>query len=591
MPDFELDQAQLIELICERPQSFSWFLGAGASRSAGLPTAWDVLWTMKRRHYSTQENQDISRQDLQNDAIRARIQSYMESRGFPAEWADEEYPLYFEKIFGDDRERQRRYIRTLLAEDKVKLSIGHRVMGALIAMKLCRILFTTNFDSVVEKAVAEVGGSSLSAYSLDGAHNAVQALNNEEYPLYCKLHGDFRYDNIKNLPTDLATQNADLSACLVNAASRFGFVVCGYSGRDKSIMQLFAAALDQPNPFPHGLYWTYVGSGLAPAVTDFLDRARKKNIKAHAVPIETFDSLLSRIWRRTEQKPAALQKRVQRGELTAVNIPLPGAGNATPILRLNALPLHELPKQCQALEFTRDMDWADLRKAQRDAQTPILFTKADITWCWGSPDDIRTTFGSNLRTIKDRDLPAEIDAPHNLNVKALLEDALSVALARDRPLLSRSGRSGTALIIDRHAQDVGAQHPLFKVVGKTGGDIAGLMTEPTDEHPEQDQVAWAECVYLTIERRNGVIWLLLDPDIWIWPQRARRSATDFLDERRADRFNAKFNSILDAWIDILFDGQARNSEAPFTAYEGETSASNPSFVIGNRSGYSRRRKA
>jgi hypothetical protein len=83
MPGKELDQAQLSELICERPQNFSWFLGAGASRSAGLPTASDVLWIMKRRYYSTQEHQDISRQDIQNDAIRARIQSFMVSRGFP----------------------------------------------------------------------------------------------------------------------------------------------------------------------------------------------------------------------------------------------------------------------------------------------------------------------------------------------------------------------------------------------------------------------------------------------------------------------------------------------------------------------------
>jgi hypothetical protein len=134
-----MDQAQLTELLCERPQNFTWFLGAGASRSAGLPTASDVLWIMKRRYYSTEENQDISRQDIQNEAIRARIQSYMESRGFPKEWADDEYPAYFEKIFGDDRERQRRYIRTILSEEKVKLTIGHRALSEAA----CTVLSTS----------------------------------------------------------------------------------------------------------------------------------------------------------------------------------------------------------------------------------------------------------------------------------------------------------------------------------------------------------------------------------------------------------------------------------------------------------------
>ena len=51
--------------------------------------------------------------------------------------------------------------------------------------------FTTNFDPVVEKAVAEMSGKPLSAYHLEGAHNVVSALNNEQFPIYCKLHGIF----------------------------------------------------------------------------------------------------------------------------------------------------------------------------------------------------------------------------------------------------------------------------------------------------------------------------------------------------------------------------------------------------------------
>jgi hypothetical protein len=101
-----------------------------------------------------------------------------------------------------------------------------------------------------------VAGQSLSAYHLEGSSAANQALNNEEYPLYCKLHGDFRYDSLKNLSADLATQNAALSDCLVNAGNRFGFIVAGYSGRDLSVMELLDKVLETNNPFPHGLFWT-----------------------------------------------------------------------------------------------------------------------------------------------------------------------------------------------------------------------------------------------------------------------------------------------------------------------------------------------
>jgi hypothetical protein len=42
----------------------------------------------------------------------------MESHGFPELWADDEYATYFEKIFGDDKERQRRYLKGISPRKK-----------------------------------------------------------------------------------------------------------------------------------------------------------------------------------------------------------------------------------------------------------------------------------------------------------------------------------------------------------------------------------------------------------------------------------------------------------------------------------------
>src|SRR4051812_24872004 len=105
-----MDQTDLTAAFSSRPQAFGWFLGAGASRSSGLPTATDILWDLKRRYYCRHENEEILRQDMQNDAVQARIQSYMEARGFPEPGYDAEYTTYFEKIFGADRGRQRAYL-------------------------------------------------------------------------------------------------------------------------------------------------------------------------------------------------------------------------------------------------------------------------------------------------------------------------------------------------------------------------------------------------------------------------------------------------------------------------------------------------
>jgi len=176
------DQYELTSIFCARPQQFAWLIGAGTSAVAGLPTAWDIIWDLKRRYYCREENQDISQQDVQLAAIRARIQSYMLSKGFPVEGDPGEYTLYFEKIFGDNKELQRQYLAAILSEDKVTLSVGSRILGALLGTGRTRAAFTTNFDSVVERAVAEVSGRSLSAYHLEGAASASKGLSNEEYP-------------------------------------------------------------------------------------------------------------------------------------------------------------------------------------------------------------------------------------------------------------------------------------------------------------------------------------------------------------------------------------------------------------------------
>lgn len=584
-----IDQKALTGIVSARPQNFAWFLGAGASRSAGLPGASDLLWDLKRHYYCREENQEITRQDINNDAVRDRIQVFMESRGFPAEWADKEYETYFEKLFGDDKEKQRRYLIKQLAEEKVRLAAGHRVIGALISIDLCRVAFTTNFDTVVEKAVAEMGGKSLGAYHLEGAHNAKQALNNEEYPFYCKLHGDFRYDSLKNLPTDLATQNAELSQCFANAGNRFGFVVAGYSGRDNSIIDLFRKVLETSNPFPHGLYWTHLkGSKIPAPVTDLINAARAKGVNASTVAIETYDSLMMRLWRNIENKTKEMDDKVRRTSVAEVNIPLPGVGNSGPLLRLNALPVLAVPTKCLELGFASPKEWADLRQLQKQRALDAIFTKAESVWCWGNEAELKAAFGSDLRSIGERALPTDLSAPGNLQVHGFVEEAFCKALARDRPLISRKTRNDAVLIVDPKATDVGVLDPLFQVVGKCHGTVDGLFAPVTVEHPDAVKVTWAECVRISLDYKEGRLWLKLYPDVWIWPTRAREAAVKFLDQRRGNRFNSVYNQLLNSWICIIFASDDRNVEIEVSAFDTGNDASNPKFKLSNRTGFARR---
>jgi hypothetical protein len=588
-----MEQGQLIQLLSESAPQFSWFFGAGASQSAGLPTAIDVIWDLKRRHYCLKENQQVSANDIQNVAVRKKIDSYMQANGFPSSKDADEYSRCFELIFQDDLERQRKYLRAILSDDKISLSLGHRVLAAMMASNAARAVITTNFDSVIEKAMAEVAGKDIAAFHLEGSYAANAALNNDEFPIYTKIHGDFRYQSLKNLTADLQEQNKELGKSVVNTCNRFGLVVVGYSGRDASVMSLFEDALSGTNPFPHGLFWTTL-KGRKPLkhVEELLNKARAKGVKAELVEIETFDSLMSRLWRQLATRPAELVSAVNKTEATTVNLPLSAPGTQKPIIRMNALPVTALPPHCFELQFNKIQEWGDLRAAEARAGGRIICTKESGVWAWGDEAIIRNAFGPELIAVTPIQIGERangLDA--NLYLKGFFEQAIAVGLARGKPLLHRTWRSGSVLIIDRHASALSNLESLKSSVGGSFyGSIPGGMTTPSDEHPTSEALFWAEAVQLDLQQVNGRSWLLLRPEVWIWPKWGRKDATAFLDRRCGGRFNRQADALLSAWIGLLLPGAGHGTGHSIRAFDGVEGPGNPLFSVNDRTAFSRRQQ-
>jgi hypothetical protein len=171
----ECSEDQFISHFVQNASQMMWFLGAGTSRTAGMPTATDIIWDLKRKYYCLKENQNIQSHDLNNGAVRQKVQNYMDGKGFPSLWSSEEYSFYFELTFGSDYSAQQRYINDQLAAEKVSLNIGHRAFGALLAMRAIKLAFTTNFDVVVESGFSLVSGQNLSTFHLEGAYAALEA--------------------------------------------------------------------------------------------------------------------------------------------------------------------------------------------------------------------------------------------------------------------------------------------------------------------------------------------------------------------------------------------------------------------------------
>ena len=159
-----------------RSPHMMWFLGAGASASAGIPTACDMIWDFKRTLYCSAERVSLrSCADLGNPTLRSRIQQYLDATGeYPEENAADEYALCFERAYPGESDRRK------LIDDMVRNatpSYGHLALAALLRLDRARAVWTTNFDRTVEDAAAILLGSTgkLVTAALDSASIALAA--------------------------------------------------------------------------------------------------------------------------------------------------------------------------------------------------------------------------------------------------------------------------------------------------------------------------------------------------------------------------------------------------------------------------------
>jgi len=579
----QIDEKEFLRHFVQSAPQLMWFLGAGTSRSSGLPAAVDLIWDLKRQYYCAKENQDVQAHNVSYHAIKAKIQSYFDGKGCPKIWSNEEYSYYFELMFGGDYAAQQSYIQDQMSPDKVTLTIGPRALAGLLEMGRSRLVFTTNFDDVLEDAYAAVAGKNLTSFNLEGSYAALEALNTERFPLYAKIHGDFRYQNIKNLSNDLRSNDAEIQKCFVAAAGRYGLIVAGYSGRDSNVMAMLEQALAQPNPFPHGIWWTVPhASSVALSVVAYIEAAREKGIAAHIVETGTFDVMLYKVWRQIPDKLQALDDKVRSAREHPVSIPLPKPGKSYPILRMNALEIIDAPRQCGMFPAS-GVPAADVFSAVREKPPNAVISYQDGIVFWGESAQVAKSLDgliANDVVVREfADPVAEI--AESTYLKSLYEHGVVEALCHDKPVLLRKKGKTCYAVVDYHQADDERFASLKKAVGFRGNPspICGPVRELPDTH-------WAECVRLRLEERAGVLWLLLEPDVWIKPLKNREDAQDFLRKRKLKRYNNQSYDILDAWIEILIGPIGKGT--PVTVTYGADTDCPASFTVSTRTAFSGR---
>lgn len=534
-----------------RAENLMWLLGAGASASAGIPTASDMVWEFKQQLYISQRRvspQSVA--DLSNSAIRAQLQAHIDStKNFPSPGSPEEYAALFEATYPAEVDR-RTFLDAKMAG--AKPSYGHLALATLMRAQLTHLVWTTNFDPLVADGCAKVydGTGALTCVALDAPDLAAQCITQGRWPVEIKLHGDFRSRRLKNTSDELRHQDERLRQILIDSCRRFGLVVVGYSGRDESIMDALEEALKHKDAFPLGFFWLHRGEGPPlPRVQQLLLSAKTARVEAGLVRVENFDEVMRDLIRLAKDIDTTVLDGFAMERRRWSDAPRPNGSRGWPVVRLNALPVVRTPNVCRRV-VCQIGGTAEARDAVQKADVDVLVgrTRAGVL-AYGRDADVRKAFEPygitefDLHTIETKRLR------YDSGERGLLRDALTRAIKRYRHLDVIRQRSTDLLAPTDLADNVWA--PLKRLAGSLSGEIAGVSG-----------LRWREGVGIRLDWADDRLWLLIEPRIVFdgITDANKAAAASFARERTVKRYNRQLNDLIDFWAELLAGNDLRALE-------------------------------
>ncbi len=180
-------------------------------------------------------------------------------------------------------------------QDKIRTAkphVGYRLLAHLAQDDLVRAVWTTNFDGLTARASADFDLTPIEV-GIDCQNRLQQVPSKGE--LFCiSLHGDYRYDSLKNTREELRTQETELRRALIEELRNISLIVTGYSGRDQSVMEALKDAYTEQGTGT--LYWCGYGDDEMPEhIADLVRHARANGRHAFYIHSQGFDDLMERL--------------------------------------------------------------------------------------------------------------------------------------------------------------------------------------------------------------------------------------------------------------------------------------------------------
>ncbi len=217
-------------------------LGSGVSRASGIPTGWEVVIDLIRK-VAALEGEDCT--------------------GEPADWfrrtrgEEPDYSKLLDAIAKTPTERQqllRGYFEPTAEERSQGLKLptkAHRAIAELVVRGYVRVIVTTNFDRLIERALEDVGVTPAVISTVDQLKGALPLAHSGATVV--KLHGDYLDTRIKNTEAELTAYDTALDGLLDRILDEYGLIVSGWSGDWDSALR---AAIERCPSRRFATYWS-----------------------------------------------------------------------------------------------------------------------------------------------------------------------------------------------------------------------------------------------------------------------------------------------------------------------------------------------
>ena len=266
--------------VYSNPGIYALLLGSGLSKGAGIPTGWDIILDLIKKLAALKKEQLTPNPETW----------YIEKFGEPPE-----YSKLLDKLTSTSTERMnilKSYFEPTDEDEEQDLkvpTVAHKAIAKLVKLCYFRMILTTNFDRLLEKALRDEGIEPDVISNDDNLKGALPYIHSK--CCIVKLHGDYLDTRIKNTNSELSEYSQGINAFLDRVFDDFGLIVCGWSGKwDKALRE---AILRCPNRrFP--VYWLAKGN--------LCEEAEKiiKNRRAEVITIESADKIFTELLEKIE---------------------------------------------------------------------------------------------------------------------------------------------------------------------------------------------------------------------------------------------------------------------------------------------------